>query len=583
MYRGYLLLGDRGKVFGASAFFYVPDGELVVQPGKAARRRRGGTRTRALGRSSSRSPRGAKPHPRRSSTEVAVNGKPVVDPQSYLRLYTIGSKATTYPTDTLGQQTVLQSDSPTPWTDGNDVVVYPKSHLLVRDGQIVSIPGDDRRPRGARREPRRRRRRSRGCWSPAALAALAARARPSLRRCGRGPPRSRSPRPSDQVEEGLDAYRAFRREQGDFEALFRAHYPEIVRYLSARLGSRDDALELASEVFAEAWRRVPGLQWRGRPGPRVALPRRSEHGRRRAEAAGAPLTRSPPTCRRPTTPRRPATGIALATRAAVRCPPDHQLVVHLRLVEGLPFAEVARVMNRSVGACQMLMLRAGRALRDALAAKGCAMSDERALAQELDRALAGEDVGATRLASSPRCSSRGGRAGPLRASRTPRSSARSRAHAPRAVESPAPHAVPLARARRGRSPSSVRRSCSPARRAATSRRAPHAPSTPRPSSSKRAAGARPVLFPATEVTGYVDGRSGRAHLRISPPPGVVAETSSSGWTAASSAGSARDEHDHPRAVAARLARRLRRDARPVRPLRRALDRRRAQSDASARG
>ena len=43
------------------------------------------------------------------------------------------------------------------------------------------------------------------------------------------------------------------------------HYPEIVRYLSARLGSRDDALELASEVFAEAWRRVPGLQWRGRP------------------------------------------------------------------------------------------------------------------------------------------------------------------------------------------------------------------------------------------------------------------------------------------------------------------------------
>ena len=42
------------------------------------------------------------------------------------------------------------------------------------------------------------------------------------------------------MEEGLDAYRAFRREQGDFEALFRAHYPEIVRYLAVRLGSRDD-------------------------------------------------------------------------------------------------------------------------------------------------------------------------------------------------------------------------------------------------------------------------------------------------------------------------------------------------------
>jgi RNA polymerase sigma-70 factor (ECF subfamily) len=51
-------------------------------------------------------------------------------------------------------------------------------------------------------------------------------------------------------------------------------------------------------------------------------------------------------------------------------PPDHQLVVHLRLVEGLPFAEIARVMNRNVGACQMLMLRAARSLRAVLAAEG---------------------------------------------------------------------------------------------------------------------------------------------------------------------------------------------------------------------
>ena len=70
------------------------------------------------------------------------------------------------------------------------------------------------------------------------------------------------------MEEGLDAYRAFRREQSDFEALFRDHYAEIVRYLAARLGSRDDASELASEVFAEAWRRVPGCSGAGgRYGP----------------------------------------------------------------------------------------------------------------------------------------------------------------------------------------------------------------------------------------------------------------------------------------------------------------------------
>jgi DNA-directed RNA polymerase specialized sigma24 family protein len=50
--------------------------------------------------------------------------------------------------------------------------------------------------------------------------------------------------------------------------------------------------------------------------------------------------------------------------------PDHQLVVHLRLVEGYSFAEVARLTGRSVGACQMLMLRSARRLRSLLEQEG---------------------------------------------------------------------------------------------------------------------------------------------------------------------------------------------------------------------
>jgi DNA-directed RNA polymerase specialized sigma24 family protein len=57
-------------------------------------------------------------------------------------------------------------------------------------------------------------------------------------------------------------------------------------------------------------------------------------------------------------------------RALGTLAPEHQLVVHLRLVEELPFADVALAMNRSVGACQMLLLRAARALRTALEAEG---------------------------------------------------------------------------------------------------------------------------------------------------------------------------------------------------------------------
>jgi RNA polymerase sigma factor (sigma-70 family) len=168
------------------------------------------------------------------------------------------------------------------------------------------------------------------------------------------------------VVEGLDAYRAFRREQTDFEAVFRAHYAEIVRYLAVRLGSRDDALDLASEVFAEAWRRVPGLQWRGRPVRawlyRVAGNMAADELKRR----GRTLPLSDDEVAVPDdVDTRLALSVALHSLA-----PDHQLVVHLRLVEGLPFDEVARVMHRSVGACQMLMLRAARSLRARLEAEG---------------------------------------------------------------------------------------------------------------------------------------------------------------------------------------------------------------------
>lgn len=170
------------------------------------------------------------------------------------------------------------------------------------------------------------------------------------------------------MEEDVDAYRAFRREQGDFDALFRAHYSEIVRYLAARLGSRDDALELASEVFVEAWRRVPGLRWRGRPVRawlyRVAANMAADELKRRGSTRPLEAELEAPD---------PTEGVpdrlALA-RALRELPPDYQLVVHLRLVEGCAFGEVARVTGRSAGACRMVLLRAGRLLREALVREG---------------------------------------------------------------------------------------------------------------------------------------------------------------------------------------------------------------------
>jgi RNA polymerase sigma-70 factor (ECF subfamily) len=167
-----------------------------------------------------------------------------------------------------------------------------------------------------------------------------------------------------------DEERTFRRYQRDFDALFREHYAEIVRYLAARLGSREAAADVAAEVFLEAYKRAPLLSWRGKPVLawlyRVASNMAADHVKRAArEIAVAEVGEVPVADQTQSVTERDA-----VARALRGLPPDYQLVVHLRLVEGYAFDEVARVMGRTVGACQMLMLRAGRDLRTALEREG---------------------------------------------------------------------------------------------------------------------------------------------------------------------------------------------------------------------
>ena len=138
--RGSLLMGDRGKVFGRLSFFYIPSDDMVLQPGDGAQapawwhpQGRFAEILRALAKD-------VKPLPAPRLTKVMVNGLPVQDPNSYLRLYSIGERATTYPREAASVQVVYESAKQSPWSAGNYMVVYPKSHLLVRDGQIVSIP-----------------------------------------------------------------------------------------------------------------------------------------------------------------------------------------------------------------------------------------------------------------------------------------------------------------------------------------------------------------------------------------------------------------------------------------------------------
>jgi hypothetical protein len=141
-FRGNLLIGDGGKVFMRVPFFYVPGAKLMVQPGNGSEQPAwwhplGALKTIVEGLA-------ATVHPFPTPTDIAVtaNGKPVADPQSYLRLFTIGAKTDKYPSEDDFVDLTFTSKKPTPWTTGNVIVLYPKSHLVIRDGQMVAVSRD---------------------------------------------------------------------------------------------------------------------------------------------------------------------------------------------------------------------------------------------------------------------------------------------------------------------------------------------------------------------------------------------------------------------------------------------------------
>jgi hypothetical protein len=150
-YRGNLLIGDGGKVFMRVPFFYVPDAKLMVQPGNGNEQPAWWHPEGALRNIVESLAARVRPNPVPANIQVTTDGKSVADPQSYLRLFTIGSKTDKYPAEDSSVQVTFASSRPTPWTTGNVMVLYPKSHLFIRDGQMVALSADtsDRIVRGA--------------------------------------------------------------------------------------------------------------------------------------------------------------------------------------------------------------------------------------------------------------------------------------------------------------------------------------------------------------------------------------------------------------------------------------------------
>lgn len=151
------------------------------------------------------------------------------------------------------------------------------------------------------------------------------------------------------------------------ERAFRRHYGHVYRYVRRRTGDHYRAEELTQQVFADAASSLrdspsPTLAWLYT----VAQRRFADDVRQRTRAAAMSQLMLEPSAS-PEYGR----GVAEALRAALATlPGGQQQVVVLKLLRGMPFAEIGRLLGITEEAAKMRFVRALEALRTELEQRG---------------------------------------------------------------------------------------------------------------------------------------------------------------------------------------------------------------------
>lgn len=163
-----------------------------------------------------------------------------------------------------------------------------------------------------------------------------------------------------------------------FGVLYERYLDRIYRYLRLRIGNDHDAEDLTETVFVRTFQAIKRYEERGWPFSaylyQVARNVLADHYRTRKHTTS--LESLEPMDSKAT----PVDELVvhrerldLVKEALTELPNDYQEVIRLRVILKMPTAAVAKWLNRSEGAVRVLLYRALRKLRDAVAEK----SDER--------------------------------------------------------------------------------------------------------------------------------------------------------------------------------------------------------------
>ena len=157
---------------------------------------------------------------------------------------------------------------------------------------------------------------------------------------------------------------AAQRDPAKFGDLYEIHFERIYAFIARRVGDRDAAEDLTSDVFHRALANLRNYEWRGAPFAawlmRIAANAVADQSKRAA--------REVPGAEDPPEPSAQPDLEAIEHRARLfrlvsRLPDDQRRVIVQRFVEQRSIREIAQRLGRTEGAVKQLQFRAMQSLR----------------------------------------------------------------------------------------------------------------------------------------------------------------------------------------------------------------------------
>jgi RNA polymerase sigma-70 factor, ECF subfamily len=180
----------------------------------------------------------------------------------------------------------------------------------------------------------------------------------------RAPASKRSP---EQAEERL-LVEAAQRDPARFAELYEVNFERVYAFIARRVGDRDEAEDLTSEVFHKALANLRRFEWRGAPFVAWLLRIAANAITDRAQRVGRELAvDDPPELGVDAT---AAVGLeegehqAQLFRLVEKLPTDQRRVIAMRFADEKSIREIAEALGRSEGAVKQLQFRGLQNLRD---------------------------------------------------------------------------------------------------------------------------------------------------------------------------------------------------------------------------